>query len=143
MKVHRSEVLRETSAETDLVDITHDVETAVIQSGIVEGSVNIHVPGSTASVTTIEYESGAIADLKAAIERLAPLNLEYRHDARWGDGNGYSHVRAALLGPGIVVPIAEGRMVLGTWQQILLCDFDNRPRTRKVLVQVMGLGAMD
>jgi secondary thiamine-phosphate synthase enzyme len=89
-------------------------------------------------VTTIEFESGAVSDLKKAVERLAPRNAEYDHNLRWGDGNGYSHVRAALLGPSIVLPVAGGRLETGTWQQVVLCDFDNRPRTRRIHLQVMG-----
>ena len=115
-----------------------EVSLRIGESGISEGSVLIFVPGSTAALTTIEYESGVIEDLKEAIARLAPENQHYRHDARWGDGNGYSHVRAALLGPSLTIPIIEGKLVLGTWQQVILCDFDNRPRKRQVVIQVTG-----
>lgn len=108
------------------------------EAGIAEGMVVVSVPGSTASVTTIEYESGALADLRAAIERLAPEALEYAHDRRWGDGNGFSHVRAALLGPSVTMPVHEGRLVRGTWQQLVLLDFDNGARTRRIAVQVLG-----
>lgn len=141
MMTYRETITRETSDGTDLLDVTDDVQRVVASSGVLEGIVTVFVPGSTASVTTIEYESGAVADLKACIERMAPRELFYRHDARWGDGNGYSHVRAAMLGPSVAVPVAGGRPALGTWQQILLCDFDNRPRTREVLVQVVGSNA--
>lgn len=127
-----------TTGKTDLVDITREVAARVRDSDIVEGSVLIFVPGSTAALTTIEHESGVIEDLKEAIERLAPENLHYRHDTRWGDGNGHAHVRAALLGPSLTIPIIEGKLVLGTWQQVILCDFDNRPRKRQVVVQVSG-----
>ena len=128
-----------TTGKTDLVDITREVSLRIRESGIVEGSVLIFVPGSTAALTTIEYESGVIEDLKEAIARLAPENLSYRHDARWGDGNGYAHVRAALLGPSLTVPVIAGKLVLGTWQQVILCDFDNRPRKRRIIVQITGL----
>ena len=127
-----------TTEKTDLVDITREVAARVRDSGIVEGSMLIFVPGSTAALTTIEYESGVIEDLKEAIERLAPENLHYRHDARWGDGNGHAHVRAALLGPSLTIPVIKGKLVLGTWQQVILCDFDNRPRKRQVIIQVTG-----
>jgi secondary thiamine-phosphate synthase enzyme len=127
-----------TTGKTDLIDITREVSLRIGESGISEGSVLIFVPGSTAALTTIEYESGVIEDLKEAIARLAPENLHYRHDTRWGDGNGYSHVRAALLGPSLTIPVIEGKLVLGTWQQVILCDFDNRPRKRQVVVQVTG-----
>ena len=127
-----------TTAETDLIDITASVCSLVKSAGAEQGLVTVAVAGSTASITTIEYEEGAIADLKAAIERLAPKVLHYHHDARWGDGNGYSHVRAALLGPSICLPVLQAAPVLGQWQQVLLCDFDNRPRSREVLVSVVG-----
>jgi secondary thiamine-phosphate synthase enzyme len=122
----------------DTHNLTADVEQAVEASGITEGTATVFVPGSTAGITTIEFESGALEDLKAAVERLAPQDIPYRHDARWGDGNGFSHVRAALLGPSVSVPIAGGRLLLGTWQQIVLIDFDNRPRQREVIAQVTG-----
>ena len=99
----------------------------------------IFISGSTSSITTIEYESGVINDLKRAIERIAPQDMQYEHDRRWGDGNGYSHVRAALMGASLHVPIREGRLLLGTWQQIVLLDFDNRPRRREVQVQILGV----
>jgi secondary thiamine-phosphate synthase enzyme len=127
-----------TTADTDIIDITADVARRVAGSGFSDGHVLVFVPGSTAAVTTIEYESGVVRDLKAAVERLAPVGIPYRHDARWGDGNGYAHVRAALLGPSLCVPLIDGRLVLGTWQQIVLMDFDNEPRDRKVLVSVFG-----
>ena len=129
----------QTTGKTDLIDITGEVSARIRESGISDGSVLVFVPGSTAALTTIEYESGVIEDLKETIARLAPENLHYRHDTRWGDGNGYSHVRAALLGPSLTVPVIEGNLVLGTWQQLILCDFDNRPRKRQVVVQVTGL----
>lgn len=133
-----TELTRRSTPDTDVFDLTADVEAAVEGSGIRNGLVVVFVPGSTASVTTIEFESGAVADLRRAVERLAPGGEHYEHDARWGDGNGYAHVRAALLGPSCTLPVVDGRLVRGTWQQIVLCDFDNRARTRKILVQVSG-----
>lgn len=127
-----------TTAETDLIDITREVSQKIRESGIAEGSVLVFVPGSTAALTTIEYENGVVEDLREAIGRLAPEGVRYRHDTRWGDGNGYSHVRAALLGPSLSIPVIDGRPVLGTWQQVILCDFDNEPRNRRVVVQVTG-----
>jgi secondary thiamine-phosphate synthase enzyme len=100
----------------------------------------VFVPGSTGAVTTIEFESGAVNDLKRAIEQIAPRDGEYEHNLRWHDGNGYSHVRAALMGPSLVLPISEGRVQTGTWQQIVLCDYDNRPRSRRIQLQVLGAG---
>lgn len=138
MEIRSYTVSFPTTANTDLIDITREVALRVRESGIVEGSVLVFVPGSTAAVTTIEYENGVVEDLREAVARLAPEGIPYRHDARWGDGNGYSHVRAALLGPSLTIPVIEGKPVLGTWQQIILCDFDNRPRKRQVVVQVTG-----
>lgn len=123
---------------TDIVDITPDVEEIVRGFGAADGLATVFVPGSTAGVTTIEFESGAVADLKDAFERMAPEDIPYAHNARWGDGNGHSHVRAAILGASLCVPIAGARLLLGTWQQIVLVDFDNRPRTREVVVRVGG-----
>jgi secondary thiamine-phosphate synthase enzyme len=107
-------------------------------SSVQSGLFCAFVPGATAGLTTIEYEDGALHDLKAAIERMAPRNMQYEHDARWGDGNGFSHVRAALLGPSICVPVTDGKLRLGTWQQIILVDCDNRPRRREVILQIIG-----
>ena len=128
----------ETTRRTDVLNITTQVERAVSKSGISSGIVLVFVPGSTAGLTTIEYEPGAISDLKDAIARIAPEGAAYAHDARWGDGNGFSHVRAALLGPSLALPLREGALVTGTWQQIVLVDFDNRPRSRRVEVQIIG-----
>jgi secondary thiamine-phosphate synthase enzyme len=127
-----------TSGDTDIIDITQDVSLKVAEAGLTEGHVLIFVPGSTAAVTTIEYESGVVWDLKEAIERLAPNSIPYRHDAKWGDGNGYAHVRAAILGPSLNIPLIKSRLALGTWQQIVLIDFDNELRYRKVLVSISG-----
>lgn len=126
------------TAGLDILNLSDEVAELVSQSGIGQGVCVVFVPGSTGGLTTIEYESGALADLSEAIERIAPRDMAYQHDARWGDGNGYAHVRAALLGPSLSVPIVDGRMTLGTWQQIVLLDFDNRPRTRRIVVQVVG-----
>ena len=128
----------ETKRRTDILDITTQVERAVSKSGISSGIVLVFTPGSTAGLTTIEHEPGAISDLKDAIARIAPEGMAYAHDARWGDGNGFSHVRAALLGPSLALPLREGALVTGTWQQIVLVDFDNRPRSRRVEVQIIG-----
>jgi len=129
---------KRTTSDTDILDITQDVEAAIVASHLSDGLVTIGVAGSTASITTIEFESGVVNDLRAAIERIAPSEMHYDHDARWGDGNGYSHVRSALLGPSVSIPLQQGRLVLGTWQQLVLCDFDNRGRSRSVYVQILG-----
>jgi secondary thiamine-phosphate synthase enzyme len=123
---------------TDIHDLTDAVKEAVYGWGVREGVVVVFTPGSTAAVTTIEFEPGVLEDLRRVIGRIAPRDEEYAHNAAWGDGNGYSHVRSALLGPSISVPVHEGEIVLGTWQQIVLLDFDNRPRRRRVVVQVLG-----
>jgi len=106
--------------------------------GLNSGIVCVFVPGSTAGITSIEFESGVVNDLKKAIEKLAPSGIHYDHDARWGDGNGFSHVRASLLGASFSIPFTHGKMLLGTWQQVVLLDFDNRPRSREIVVQVFG-----
>ena len=128
----------DTDIGTDIIDITGLVAEHLAQSGIVRGAVILFVPGSTGALTTIEYESGVIQDLADAIERLVPRDISYAHDQRWGDGNGFSHVRAALLGPSLHIPVLEGRLSLGTWQQIVLINFDNRARRRRLIIQVMG-----
>ncbi len=128
----------ETRGECDVVDITSQVAAEVTASGVAAGMVTVFVAGSTAGVTTIEYEDGAVADFARLWERIAPRDLHYEHDRRWGDGNGYSHIRASVLGGSLVVPFTEGRLLLGTWQQIVLVDFDNRPRSRQVVLQIIG-----
>ncbi len=127
-----------TEIGTDIVDITGLVNQHLAQSGIQHGAMILFVPGSTGSLTTIEYESGVIQDLADAIERLVPREIPYAHDQRWGDGNGHSHVRAALLGPSLHIPVIEGRLSLGTWQQVVLINFDNQARRRRLIIQVMG-----
>ena len=123
---------------SDVHDITPMVTNFVKKLPFSEGSVTIFVPGSTGGLTTIEYEPGLERDFGELMDRIAPHGPTYHHDARWGDGNGFSHVRASLLGPSLSVPIADGRMTLGTWQQIVFIDFDNRSRSRTLMVQLMG-----
>jgi secondary thiamine-phosphate synthase enzyme len=127
-----------TKGFSDILDITHPVASIIDRSGIKNGLVTVFCPGSTGSVTTIEYEPGVLKDLQKAIEKIVPSNIPYDHDRRWGDGNGFSHVRAALMKPSLTVPLIKGRLALGTWQQIVFIDFDNRKRERNLLVQVMG-----
>lgn len=138
MAVQSVSIQLQTEGRTDIQDITSRVQKEVSKSGINDGTATVFVPGSTAGITTIEYESGVIGDLKRAIEKLAPEGISYDHDARWGDGNGFSHVRAALLGASFSVPFSNGRLMLGTWQQIVVIDFDNRPRSRDILIQIVG-----
>jgi secondary thiamine-phosphate synthase enzyme len=120
-------------------DITHELEALVQDSGITAGMATVALVGSTGAVTTIEYESGALADLRAALDRVAPVEGHYEHNARWGDGNGFSHVRSALLKTSIAVPVVDGRLQLGTWQQVVVLNLDNRARTRDVVATVVGL----
>ena len=122
----------------DMADITSQVGRVVTDSGVANGSVHLSVVGSTGSLTTIEYEPGAVEDLKDAIRRLAPPEMAYAHEMTWHDGNGHSHVQAAMMGPSMVVPVRGGRLRLGTWQQVVLINHDNRPRTRAVEVTVIG-----
>jgi len=138
MRIVTAEESLETRGHTDIVDVTARVQAVVGKAGIACGQATVFVPGSTASVTTIEDEPGLRADFFAALERISSEGATYQHDRRWGDGNGHAHVRAALLGPSVVVPIANGRLMLGTWQQVVLVDFDNRPRTRRLVIQIMG-----
>ena len=128
----------ETEGFGDTLDITGEVARIVADSGLDAGIATVFVPGSTAGITTLEYEPGAVEDLKQAVDRLAPAEMHYNHDARWGDGNGFSHVRSALMGASIAVPFNAKKLALGTWQQIILCDFDNRSRKRRILVQMLG-----
>jgi secondary thiamine-phosphate synthase enzyme len=128
------------AAEFGHRDVTDEVEQLVAASGVREGIVVVSLTGSTGAVTTIEYEGGALADLRRALDRLAPTDDDYAHNARWGDGNGFSHVRSALLKTSIAVPVVEGRLQLGTWQQIVAINLDNRARERDVVAVVVGAG---
>lgn len=127
-----------TRGNADIVDITESVAQAVHKSGLVNGIITIFTPSSTTALTTIEYESGALADLCRMFDEIANPERHYEHNARWGDGNGHSHVRAALLKASLTIPFIETRLTLGTWQQIVYIDFDNRPRNRELVIQIMG-----
>jgi secondary thiamine-phosphate synthase enzyme len=129
-----------TKGFSDVLDITDKVAGIVKHSGIKNGLVTVFCPGSTGGITTIEYESGVIHDLQKAIEKIIPSNIPYEHDKRWGDGNGFSHVRAALLKPSLTIPLVKGNLTVGTWQQIVFIDFDNRGRNREIIIQVVGDG---
>ena len=122
----------------DIINITPQVFSILKQSSVANGLITIFCPGSTGSITTIEYESGVLQDLKDALERIAPSDIPYAHDRRWEDGNGFSHVRAALMKPSLTVPLVNGKLTLGTWQQIVFIDFDNRGRHRELVVQIIG-----
>ncbi|MDI6890945.1 MAG: secondary thiamine-phosphate synthase enzyme YjbQ [Thermodesulfovibrionales bacterium] len=127
-----------TKGFSDVIDITSNVLSISKRSGAKNGLVTVFCPGSTGAVTTIEYESGVLKDLQRAIEKIVPSDIPYEHDKRWGDGNGFSHVRAALIKPSLTIPLIEGKLTLGTWQQIVFIDFDNRQRHRNIIVQVLG-----
>jgi len=127
-----------TKGNSEVVDITEKVAALLHQKNLKEGNATIIVVGSTASITTTEYEPGLRKDIPEMLERLAPSNTRYHHDDTWGDGNGHAHVRASFLGPSIVVPFSKGKLLLGTWQQIVLIDFDTRARHRDIVVQFMG-----
>lgn len=127
-----------TQGHTTIEDVTDRVQAVVAESGLAAGIVTIFCPGSTAGLTTLEYEDGVVADLRRVFDEITPPERAYQHHLRWGDDNGSAHVRAALIGPSLVVPFAAGRLALGTWQQIVFLDFDTSPRTRRLVVQVMG-----
>jgi secondary thiamine-phosphate synthase enzyme len=128
----------QTKGNCDMIDITTQIAQEINNSSINDGIATIFVSGSTAGISTIEYEGGLVSDFKSMWERNVPQNISYHHDLRWEDGNGYSHVRASLLGPSLVVPFANKKMTLGTWQQIIVVDFDNRPRSREIILQLFG-----
>ncbi len=136
--IYSETISLKTKGFSDIIDMTRHVVTVIERSGIENGLVTVFCPGSTGAVTTIEYESGVLKDLQKALEKIAPSDIPYEHDKRWGDGNGFSHVRAALMKPGLSIPLVSGRLILGTWQQIIFIDFDNRRRERDVLVHVIG-----
>lgn len=127
-----------TRGNGEVVDITDQVARKVADSELTDGAVTIFSPSATSALTTIEFESGAVADLQSLFDRLVPEDIEYRHNLRWGDGNGHSHARAALLGPSLAVPFVNKRLTLGTWQQIVFLDFDVRPHDRKLVLQIIG-----
>ncbi|MBN1595685.1 YjbQ family protein [candidate division FCPU426 bacterium] len=139
-KIHTHAVELRTQGQDQVLDITHAVQALVQKSGVQEGQALVFVPGATASVTTLEYEPGLLKDLPALLEELISSRRDWEHNRTWGDGNGGSHLRAALLGPSLTVPVAEGALMLGTWQQIVFIDHDTRGRKRRVVVQVTGRG---
>ena len=132
--IYTGEISLRTQADGEIIDITAKVQKQLTESGITGGTVTVFVEHSTCGITTVEDEPGLIDDLGKLWEKIAPKNVPYAHDARWGDGNGYAHVRASLLGASLTVPFIDKKLALGTWQQIILVDFDNRPRSRTVMV---------
>lgn len=138
MPVKTFSISLNTRGNADIHDITDQIERLVVQSGFKDGIVTVFCPSATSALTTIEYESGAVSDLRRLFEEIIPQDREYAHNARWQDGNGHSHVRAALLGPSISIPFVDSRLALGTWQQVIHVDFDVRSRQRQLVVQILG-----
>ena len=138
MKIFTAKLTQKTQGFCDIIDITAKGRDVIEKEKVQRGQATLFVSGSTAALTTIENESGLVQDLKEFVEKLIPSDRRYHHDARWGDDNGFSHLRASLFGPSLAVPIENGRPLLGTWQQVVLLDFDNRPRTREIIVQLIG-----
>ena len=137
MPIINGKIILDTKGFTDIIDITKEVANIVESHQIDNGQVLVYIPGSTASITSIEYEPGLIKDLPQILEKLIPMNSKYHHDEKWHDGNGYAHIRASIIGNSFTIPIINGSLSLGTWQQIVLVDFDNKPRTRHVNIQII------
>jgi secondary thiamine-phosphate synthase enzyme len=138
MTVKTSSISLRTQGNADIHDITNQIDNAVSISGLTSGTATIFCPSSTSALTTIEYESGALSDLRRLFNEIVPPERQYAHNERWHDGNGHSHVRAALLGPSLIVPFVDRQLTLGTWQQVIYVDFDNRPRQRELVLQLIG-----
>ena len=138
MNIITKTLFYQTRGENDIIDITNDITQALNTSEVNNGTVTIFVPGATGAITTIEYEPGLLLDLPNTLEKIAPKNILYEHEKRWHDGNGHSHVRASLIGPSLTVPFADGKLTLGTWQQIVFLELDVRSRRRKIILQIIG-----
>lgn len=138
MPVRTLTIQFETRGDADIIEITDQVATAVLRSELTNGTVTLFTPSATSAVTTIEYESGCLSDLRRLLDEIIPPDIPYKHNERWGDGNGHAHIRAALIGPSLSIPVSEKKLVLGTWQQIIFIDFDNRPRRRELILQIVG-----
>ena len=136
--VATSKIILQTEGNGDTINITPQIQNEIKTVNINSGIVTVFVSGSTAGFTTIEYEPGVVSDLREMFERIIPKEMKYAHDRAWGDGNGHSHVRASLLGPSLVIPFIDTELILGTWQQVILVDFDNRSRSRQVVLQIIG-----
>ncbi|UCC16788.1 MAG: YjbQ family protein [Dehalococcoidales bacterium] len=133
-----SRISLQTKGNGDIINITHQIQNEIDTVDINNGTVTVFVSGSTAGLSTVEYEPGVVSDFSKMFERIIPKEMKYEHDRAWGDGNGHSHVRASLLGPSLVIPFHDKGLMLGTWQQVVLVDFDNRPRSRQVILQILG-----
>ncbi len=139
IEISTQEISLETKGFTHIIDITPGVRSILEKNMLEEGQIMVFVPGSTGGITTIEYEPGLLEDLPEFLEKIIPMDHSYQHDRTWHDGNGYAHLRAALIKPSLTVPVVGGKMLLGTWQQIIFIDFDNRSRHRRIVVQCMGI----
>ena len=138
VKIINDKIKLHTQGNPDLVDITDQISAILRGSGLQTGNLTVFVIGSTAAITTFEYEPGLVADIRELYDKLVPKNKHYSHDETWGDANGFSHLRAAMQGPSLTIPFKQARLLLGTWQQVVLAEFDNRPRERKLVVQIIG-----
>jgi len=138
MKVVTREINLKTKGNPDLVNITAEISEVLELAGLKEGSMTVFVVGSTAAITSFEYEPGLVKDVQELFDKLIPSGKQYKHDATWGDANGFSHLRASLQGPSLTIPFKAGKLLLGTWQQVVLAEFDNRPRQRQVIIQLIG-----
>jgi secondary thiamine-phosphate synthase enzyme len=138
MEIIQTKLTKKTTGSGDLIDITADIARALQGSGLQIGNITVFNIGSTAAITTFEFEPGLVKDMQGLYEKLAPSNKHYCHDETWGDANGFSHLRAALQGPSLTIPFQDGELLLGTWQQVVLAEFDNRPRQRQIVVQIIG-----
>ncbi len=138
MKIINRRIRLRTKGNGDLIDITEELKKILKESGLNQGNITVFHPGSTAAIITFEYEPGLCQDIQEMFEKLIPRNRHYHHDDTWGDANGFSHLRAALQGPSLSIPFEQGRLLLGTWQQVVLAEFDNRSRSREVIVQLIG-----
>lgn len=138
MRIVTKTITVNTKGHTQIVDLTEQLSSCLHESDLTSGNLNVFVSGSTAAVTTLEYEPGLLRDLPEIFEQIAPVGKRYHHDDTWHDGNGYAHIRASLLGPSLTVPFSNGKLLLGTWQQVVLIDFDNRSRKREIVVQLLG-----
>jgi secondary thiamine-phosphate synthase enzyme len=138
MSIQTRTISLNTKGNADIQDVTNQITQIVGESGLENGTITLFTPSATSALTTIEFESGCISDLRRLFDEIIDPQRHYAHNARWGDGNGHSHVRAALLGPSLSIPFVEGKLTLGTWQQVIFVDFDNRERRREIIVQVIG-----
>jgi secondary thiamine-phosphate synthase enzyme len=138
IKIHTKKLSEQTAGFCDIIDVTAKVREQIEKQKIERGLVTLFISGSTAALTTVEYEPGLVQDLREFVEKLIPSDRKYHHDDRWGDDNGFSHLRASLFGPSLAIPIENGRPMLGTWQQIVSLNFDNRPRVREIIIQLIG-----